>query len=229
MAESGSSRSRRARTPSRPAKDVQSGRLSGRPGEENPPPPDIELPEPEGDGSTPAVQSLDINIIRVGVENFTSNDELEISNAINITRSIFSNVQINLRTVSNFQISLSDAGSNAVIDNESEAKDVTNDWSVDNDALDVFVVRAMTDADGRSPVDGNCDKDVNKEMTGSVVSLNGDSANVGNTLAHEIGHYLGLDHVPDSGNFIGGNGSSDSWTGIFAWQGNIMRTHCFVG
>ena len=31
-----------------------------------------------------------------------------------------------------------------------------------------------------------------------------------------------------TGNFIGGNGASDSFTGIFTWQGTIMRRHCFV-
>ena len=97
-----------------------------------------------------------------------------------------------------------------------------------NHALDLFVVRMMTDADGRSPVNGPCDKDA-KGMTGSVVSLNGTTANSGNTFAHEMGHYLGLDHNTVSGNFLDGvDGASNSFTGIEAWQGAIMVKHCFV-
>jgi hypothetical protein len=65
-------------------------------------------------------------------------------------------------------------------------------------------------------------------MTGCVVSLNGDYANSGNTFAHELGHYLGLNHIADPANFIGNNGSSNSNTDILAWQGDIMKTHCFV-
>jgi hypothetical protein len=65
-------------------------------------------------------------------------------------------------------------------------------------------------------------------MTGSVVSLNGSTANAGNTFAHELGHYMGLDHIADTGNFIGNNGSSDSNTGIEVWQYKKMRDHCAV-
>jgi Pregnancy-associated plasma protein-A len=65
-------------------------------------------------------------------------------------------------------------------------------------------------------------------MTGSVVSLNGSLANAGNTFAHEMGHYLGLSHIADADNFIGGNGSSNSNTHIHAWQGDSMKKHCFV-
>jgi hypothetical protein len=85
----------------------------------------------------------------------------------------------------------------------------------------------MNGADGWSALNGPCDKSA-KGMTGTVVSLNGPTANSGNTFAHEIGHYLGLNHIADTDNFIGNNGPSDSNTGIFSWQGDIMAKHCFV-
>jgi hypothetical protein len=146
---------------------------------------------------------------------------------IAITRGIYAQVSLGIIRTDFFQISRADAGAAAVIDSESEASQLTSDWTVQNSAVDVFIVRAMNGADGWSPVGGSCDKNA-KGMTGSVVSLNGSSANSGNTLAHEVGHYLGLNHIPDSGNFIGGNGASNSFTGIFAWQGDIMKRHCFV-
>lgn len=175
----------------------------------------------------PPIRHLDLNIICVGFEAFTATDMANINNAIQVTRTIYGNVRLNVRNVSFWQISLNDAGANAVIDSQAEAEDLTWDWTVANDSLDVFVVRVMNGADGWSAIDGSCDKD-SKGMTGSVVSLNGSASNIANTLAHEVGHYLGLNHVPDTGNFIGGDGASNSFTGIFTWQGSIMRRHCFV-
>lgn len=166
-------------------------------------------------------------MICVGFEDFTAADVANMNNAIQVTRTIYATVRLNVRNVSFWQISVAEAGSHTVIDSQSEAEDLTSDWTVGNDSLDVFVVRAMNGADGWSAVDGSCDKS-SKGMTGSVVSLNGSASNIANTLAHEVGHYLGLEHVPDSGNFIGGGGSSNSFTGIFGWQGTIMRRHCFV-
>jgi hypothetical protein len=171
---------------------------------------------------------LSVNVILVGDDGFSPNDLQQVRDSLGILRQIYAQVSIGIDNVAWYGISSADAGSLAVIDSESEAEDLTDDWTVSNNALDLFVVRSMTDADGRSAVDGSCDKDSSKGMTGSVVSLNGDAANSGNTFAHEIGHYLGLNHISDSGNFIGGDGSSDSWTGIYAWQGNIMKKHCFM-
>jgi hypothetical protein len=61
-----------------------------------------------------------------------------------------------------------------------------------------------------------------------VIDIEGDSSYFGNSLAHEMGHYMGLDHVSDPDNFIGNNGDSDSKTGITVAQGNTMKGHCFV-
>ncbi|MCY1139117.1 M43 family zinc metalloprotease [Actinoplanes sp. Pm04-4] len=187
--------------------------------------------EPTGGGGAPPppppIRHLDINIIRVGFEDFTAEDDAELANAIQVTRAIYARVRLNLRTVTFWRISVSEAAEHAIIDSAAEAEDLTWDWTVPNDALDVFVVRVMNDADGWSAVDGSCDKN-SKGMTGSVVSLNGDAANSANTLAHEVGHYLGLEHIPDDGNIVGNNGSSDAFTGIHAWQGVVMRRHCFV-
>jgi hypothetical protein len=170
---------------------------------------------------------IDVNVICVGNESFTSTDFANVNSAIQITRNIFGQVGLNLGNVAFYNISNSDAGPNAIIDSQAEAEDLTWDWTVPNSALDLFVVRVMNGAAGWAPVGGSCDKNA-KGMTGSVVSLNGSTSFIGNTFAHEIGHYLGLDHIPDSGNFIGGGGDSDSFTGIFSWQGDIMKGHCFV-
>jgi len=169
----------------------------------------------------------DVNVIRVGAESFTFDDNRKICFALQFARDVFEQVNFGIGKTEWYQVSNAEAGSKAVIDSDSEASDLTGDWTVPNGALDLFVVRTMNDADGWSAVEGSCDKD-SKGMTGSVVSLNGSDSNAGNTFAHEMGHYLGLDHVAAAGNFIGNNGSSNSNTAVTNAQGNEMKKHCFV-
>ena len=168
-----------------------------------------------------------INIIKVGFEDFTREDNQKVLDCLRITREIYEQVDFTLGPVDFWIINNADAGNYRIINNGSEAEDLTQDWTVRNDKLDVFVVRSMVGADGWSAINGPCNKDA-KGFNGAVVSLNGSTANAGNTFAHEIGHYLGLNHVADADNFIGNNGSSDSKTGIEVWQYKNMRNHCFV-
>jgi hypothetical protein len=173
--------------------------------------------------------SLGVNVILVGVENFTAADIAETEEALQRTREIYGVVDLGIRKLEWFEISTAAAGGYTVIESESEALNLTNDFSApSNGFLDLFVVQVATTFDGRSATDGSCDKDDGKDMTGSVASLNGPPDNSGNTFAHEIGHYLGLDHVSAPDNFIGNNGSSNSNTGIAGWQGDKMKEHCFV-
>jgi hypothetical protein len=176
----------------------------------------------------PFTHRVEVNVILVGHDQFTAADHTETNSALDIARGVYAKVGIEIREVGRFGITAAQAGANLTVDSLAEARDLTDDWTVDNGAADVFVVRVMNGADGWSAVNGPCDKDAKGSMTGSVVSLNGDAANSGNTFAHELGHYLGLNHIPDSGNFIGNNGSSNSFTGIHAWQGDAMKRHCFV-
>ncbi len=172
--------------------------------------------------------SFGVNLILVGHENFTASDYEEIELAVQFARDIYAKVNLGIRKLEWRIISVSQAGGYTTIDSQSEAQNLTEDWTADNALHDVFVVRAMNGADGWSAVNGSCDKKDDDSMTGSVVSLNGNYSNSGNTFAHEIGHYLGLNHIPDAGNFIGNNGASNSNTGIFDWQGDTMKKHCFI-
>lgn len=169
-----------------------------------------------------------INIIRVGSENFTQDENNRISGGISFARSIYEQVDFTLGDpVDWWFITVAQAGSLITIQNQGDAQKLTEDWTCPNDFIDVFISLNIVDASGWSPVNGPCDKDA-KGMTGSVVDIEGDVPYFGNSLAHELGHYLGLNHVSDPDNFIGNNGDSDSKTGITVDQYNTMKQHCFV-
>lgn len=176
-----------------------------------------------------AGKHYDVNLILVAPENMFAGKTHQICYSLQVTREIYGNVGFGIGKVRWYSISEEQAGSHAVIDSSGEASDLTEDWTVKNSALDLFIVRTINGADGWSAVGGSCDKDKKDSMTGSVVELyDGDDDYAANGFAHEMGHYLNLEHITDTGNFIGGNGASDSWTGIHAWQGTDMKKHCFV-
>ena len=175
----------------------------------------------------PQLPTIDVNLIAVGRDNFSNGNVDQMLNSLTGARQIYAQVGLNIGTVRRFRIEASQAGALEIVDSLAEADQLTDDWTVGNNALDVFVVRSMNGADGWSAVGGSCDKN-SKGMTGSVVSLNGSLANSGNTFAHEMGHYLGLDHIAAADNFIGNNGASNSHTNVFEWQGDTMKRHCFV-
>lgn len=174
-------------------------------------------------------ESLGLNLVLVAPENYPTGAIGTIEFAIQFMRDIYAQVDIGIRTLEWWAIDAVDAGAHAVIDSFNEAEDLVNDWRVDNDFIDVFVVRSANGLDGFSAIDGPCNKRSLMGATGAVVSLNGSDTNVGNTFAHEVGHYLGLEHVSSPTNFIGNNGSSNSNTGITTAQGDEMKgKDCFV-
>jgi len=168
---------------------------------------------------------ISINIIRVGSEQFTPADEQTINTAIDFMRTTYATVGLSLRRVEHFAITTAQANGRDVIDDNGEAETLTDEWTVSNNAVDVFVVKTYVGSvAGLSPLGGPCDKNA-KGMDGTVVELLGGLT--GSILAHEVGHYLGLPHITgDSSNLM--FPSVPNGGRLSTAQGNTIKSHCFI-
>ena len=170
---------------------------------------------------------VNINAIFVGVDLFTDADIQEVVGAIQRTRNIYATVGLTVDQVQFWSIPLGSARGRENIDDDAEAVALTDEWTVPNHALDVFFVRTYAGATiGLSRVDGPCDKNA-KGMDGSVVAIEGTSSITELATAHEIAHYLGLDHDGTPGNLMFPN-TGGVGTFLRPDQGANMRDHCFV-
>lgn len=167
-----------------------------------------------------------MNFIRVGSDQFTNNDLEEMDAALQFTRDNYAQVSLGVGRIEHFVISTAQADGADNINNDDEAEELTNDWTVPNSALDIFWVLTYSGSTiGRSRVDGPCNKDA-KGMDGSVVAIEGSVNTTGFVLAHEAGHYLALSHSTFSTNLMFGtvpNGGA-----LTSSQGSDMRDHCFT-
>src|ERR1044072_2996503 len=103
--------------------------------------------------------AISVNLIRVGSERFTAADESEISSAVNVLRTTYATVGITLRRVENWIIPLARARGREVIDNDGEASTLTDEWTVPNNDVDVFLVKLYVGSTaGVWPVPGPCRK-----------------------------------------------------------------------
>jgi hypothetical protein len=142
---------------------------------------------------------INLNIIRVGSDNFLPADREAIGNAIQITRNIYATVNLGIGRLDYYDITVANSSGRDVINNDAEASSLTDEWTLPNASLDVFFVlnswpsgTAGNITLGISATMGPCAKDSSGVMTGSVISIRGTDPL---TLAHELGHYLGLPHV----------------------------------
>lgn len=173
---------------------------------------------------------IGLNMIRVGVELFTNDDERALDGGLQFARDVFGAVPLGIGRVRHYQITLDEADGYEDIDSDCEASDMTEDWTVPNQSIDVFVVRTYaSDGIGASPTGGPCDKD-DKGPTGVLIAIE-ETRNfegldlTGKTLVHELAHYLGINHVDDDTNLMS---HSTDGVAITSFQGAMLKAHCFV-
>jgi hypothetical protein len=173
---------------------------------------------------------IHLNIIRVGTDQsgwFSLADELEIDAAVQFTRDTYATVNVGIGRVEHHFITTADSKGRENIDSDDEAAELTHEWSVPNDGLDVFFVLTYAGSTiGLSAVDGPCDKS-DKDTNGSIVAIEGTGNDTGFVLAHEVGHYLGLKHRDsDSTNLM--FPSIPNLGNLTSSQGNTMKDHCLI-
>lgn len=164
---------------------------------------------------------------------FTQANCQRMQEAIDVMREIYAQVDFGVRKIYWQYIPVADANGYSVVDG-AEATDLTEDWSGDNDGIDVFWVSNVTDAGGWSNSDGPCDKD-SKGRTGAVLELQGSDDFTGILLAHEVGHYLTLEHANTITNLMGVDSNNDgigelsgASRNLTENQGDEMKASCFV-
>lgn len=185
---------------------------------------------------------IHLNIIRVGIDNFTSAEVDRIEYAIYKAHNIFNTRSLGVGRVEHYNVTSADAGGKDDLGSQDEAEDLTHDWTVPNDGIDVFMVDNISDTSfvGISPRPGPCDKD-DKDMNGVIGGeVNRSASGVARTFAHEIGHYLGLPHnhgancpttASGRANLMAQTRCADSVCNsvqLNSSQGSTIRSHCFV-
>lgn len=164
---------------------------------------------------------------------FSEAEVIRIQAAIDRMRELYSQVGLGIRKIYWQWIPTALANGYSVVD-ASEATQLTEDWSGDNDGIDMFIVTTITDAGGWSTKNGSCNKG-GSGRTGAVVEVKTDPLYWGILMAHEVGHYLGLGHANDITNVMGddsdGNGIGSINNGsieLTQTQGNTMKSHCSI-
>ncbi len=139
-----------------------------------------------------------LNIIRVGTDAndlMEADDEQNLDCAVQLTRDIYAAVGIGIGRVERWwMIPLADNTGFEVIDDECEAEELVDAYGVHKGGVDCFFVRVIMNSLGFIGVyPGGSD--------GIVVEAREESFDgTARTMAHELGHFLGLDTGGTDGN-----------------------------
>lgn len=165
-----------------------------------------------------------LNMITVGFDTLSAGDQQtandKVDYAVYRTRNIFAQVNLGVGRVEHYRITAAESNGRDDLGSESEADDLSDEWSVPNDGIDVFLVRNISDTDfvGISPRPGDCDKgDKDDGLIGG--EINRRFEDFSRTVAHEIGHFLDLPH----------NHGDNNCPSTTAGQSNLMaQTRCVI-
>jgi hypothetical protein len=167
-----------------------------------------------------------LNVIRVGYDAIPAADQAaateRLDYAIYKIRNVYRPQNLGVGRVLRFSIAAADANGFDDIATQAEAGDLWKSFTVNNNGIDVFVVRNISASDfiGLSPVGGSCTK--NSDDDGLLGGGNNRPYDgLARTFAHEVGHFLGLPHNH------GGGSDCTSCPGTNAGKSNLMaQTRC---
>lgn len=156
-----------------------------------------------------------VNITRVANEDFTAVEAADLTAAAQRCRSIYERRDLTFDFDTRF-IAQHDVGGYEVIDSFGEFHSLLNDWSGPdtNTNIDAFIVQGIAVGGGVDGIDGSIpgptshgggDSGVIASKSGFIDS-NGArrlrSSYLGMLIGHELGHYLGLQHVSTAGDLM---------------------------
>jgi Metallo-peptidase family M12B Reprolysin-like len=147
-----------------------------------------------------------------------------IDAGLQFMRDVYATVGIGVGRIQRFFVP---AGGYEVIVDSEIAKDLFDSYSVSNDGIDVFLCLLIVGpAIGMTPTPGSCADDKDGKDSGSLIGVLDSGSLIGTTFAHEIGHYLGLEHDGNPANLM--FASAPNGGQLSGGQGGAMKTHCMM-
>jgi hypothetical protein len=178
-----------------------------------------------------------LNVVAIGVDNFTDNEDIEIDYSIFKIRNIYARVGVGIGRVGHYGVAAANASGLDMPTTEAQLEEITDRWTVTNNGIDVFIPFAMSVPSnggvilGLAPVPGPCESKDAKGMNGAVTGIWG-SEQTARTFAHEVGHYLDLPHRNGSPNNLMAQSrvasSIRNSVLLTTAQGNTIKGHCLV-
>ncbi|MEM1207485.1 MAG: zinc-dependent metalloprotease family protein [Acidobacteriota bacterium] len=174
-----------------------------------------------------------LNIIKVGIDIWGPGDESDVDYAVHRTRLIFRQQDLEIARVQHHEITAAQAGGFAIINSNADVWDLVGDWTVPNDGIDVFVPHQVNGFLGLAPPGGPDENGKGSGKDGLVTMKNhADRDQIARTMAHEVGHYLGLGHRNNQRDNLmcQSDEANNSRTSVDLtdWQGGNMANHHIV-
>lgn len=190
-----------------------------------------------------------LNVIRVGWDQFsdsTRDDMHERADfAVYRAHEIYAQEDIGVGRVRFASIDSSESEGLHSITTDDELDELTDEFSVGNDGLDLFIPFNMNISSGsgtllgRSEIDGPCEKEYDEKVRDASVVGPWATMMLSRTFSHELGHYLGLSHpsngasnpmrlMTQTGTATSNGGSTRNSINLTNSEGNTCKNHCSI-